>query len=80
MKKKLWRKKMRNPNRLDSFYDELKELHKAYVPDWRFSQFIINFIGWHENKYGIDPFYIEEDKCLKRFKEMLEYMKEVKVC
>lgn len=27
---------MRDPNRLDKFYEELKNLHKTYVSDWRF--------------------------------------------
>ena len=67
---------MRDPNRLDDFYDKLKELHKTYYPDFRFGQLIMIFIGWHLSVYKNDPFYIEEDKCLDRFKEMIEKMKE----
>ncbi len=26
---------MRDINRLDKFYDELKEIHKKHFPDWR---------------------------------------------
>ena len=58
---------MRNPNRLDSFYDELKKIHKEYIPDWRFGQFIVNFLIW----YNRDPFYLEEDKMIDLFKEYL---------
>ena len=27
---------MRDINRLDKFYDELKEIHKKHFPDWRY--------------------------------------------
>ena len=66
---------MRDPNRLDNFYEKFKELHKTYYPDWRFGQLIINFINWHYYKYKTDPFYIEENKCLDRFEEMIKEMK-----
>lgn len=56
---------MRNPNRLDTFYDEFKELHKECFPDWRFGQLIINFFGTFDN----DPWFYEEDKMLKLFKD-----------
>ena len=29
---------MRDPNRLDDFYEKLKKIHKEKVPDWRFGQ------------------------------------------
>lgn len=60
---------MRDPNRLDNFYNELKELHKTFFPDWRFSQFFMNFCGW----YG-DPFYLEEDRFLTRVKDYIKVM------
>ena len=31
---------MRDVNRLDEFYDELKEIHKKYFGQWRFGQLI----------------------------------------
>ena len=37
---------MRDVNRLDEFYDELKEIHKKYFGQWRFGQLIVNFFGW----------------------------------
>ena len=57
---------MRDPNRLYSFYDELRKLHMTYEPDWRFSQMIMNVFG------QTDIFYIEEDEVLKRIKEYFE--------
>lgn len=65
---------MRNINRLDDFYKKLSNIHKN-VPDWRFGQFILNFISWYYNKYKRDIFYIEEDKMLKLFEEFIEEMR-----
>ena len=58
---------MRNPDRLDGFYLELKEIHKRSFPDWRFGQFMMNALGWI-GQYQIDPFFPEEDKILNYFK------------
>lgn len=58
---------MRDPNRLEEFYKQLKELHQKKFPDWRFGQFMINFLGWLGKKR--DGFFPEED-------EMLEYLKQ----
>ena len=55
---------MRDPNRLDSFYDEMKKIHKEKFPDWRFIQLMQNFMGWYYNKTKLDGFYFEEDKTL----------------
>ena len=62
---------MRNPNRLNNLYNELKNIHKTYIPDWRFGQFMINFINWYYNKYKIDIFYIEDNKILTYIKEYI---------
>lgn len=62
---------MRNPNRLDAFYDELKRLHKENVPDWRFGQFLVNFLTW----YNRDPFYIEEDKMMEEISRYFDSIK-----
>ena len=48
---------MRDINRLDNFYNELKEMYKE-LPDWRFVQLIMNFFGWFYEKYSRDAFYI----------------------
>lgn len=62
---------MRDPNRLDVFYDELKRLHKENVPDWRFGQFLVNFLTW----YNRDPFYIEEDKMMEEISRYFDSIK-----
>ena len=53
---------MRDPHRLNNFYNELRAIHKTYVPDWRFGQMMSNI--FHE-----DIFYMEEDEILKRIKK-----------
>ena len=65
---------MRDPKRLDGFYAELKRIHKVYFPDWRFFQLQSNIMGWIYSQKGIDPFYIEEDKCLKLLNEYVDEM------
>ena len=59
---------MRDPNRLYTFYNEIMRIHMEQFPDWRFSQLIVNFIGWLQQR-SIDPFYLEEDVILILFKE-----------
>lgn len=58
---------MRDAERLNKFYDRLKELHKKYCPDWRFGQLMVNLA----NEMG-DPFYWEEDKFLEIIEEYLK--------
>lgn len=60
---------MRNPNRLDAFYDEMKEIHKKSFPDWRFGQLMSNFLGWVYSEKKRDCFFPEEDEMLEYFKE-----------
>lgn len=60
---------MRNPDRLDGFYDAIKAIHKEHFPDWRFGQFCSNFFVWLASEKRKDLFFPEED-------EMLEYLKE----
>lgn len=62
---------MRDINRLDNFYDKFKEFHKN-VPDWRFGQFIMNFMSWYYNKYKRDCFYIEDNKILNYIEEFID--------
>ena len=59
---------MRNPDRLDKFYDELKRIHKEYFPDWRFGQMIENVKNLTKVK---DLFYYEEDEFLKLIKNLV---------
>lgn len=60
---------MRNPNRLDAFYEEWRELHKSAFPDWRFGQLMYNFIYWLGESKGIDCFFPEEARMLELFRE-----------
>jgi len=57
---------MRDPNRIEPFLEELGGCWRK-VPDWRFGQLMINFLGAVSTK--VDPFFPEEDK-------MLEYLHE----
>lgn len=59
---------MRDPNRLDSFYEKLKQIHKEKVPDWRFGQLISNFESW----YGKDIFYLEENQLMSKLNEFFK--------
>lgn len=54
---------MRNPDRIDQFGDELKTIWHQ-VPDWRFSQLMINAMGNYVQEHGCDPFYVEDEKFL----------------
>ena len=63
---------MRDIDRLDAFYENLKAVHKNYVPDWRFGQFILNFIEWYGAKYRRDVFYVEEDTMARLFREFID--------
>lgn len=60
---------MRDPNRLDNFYDELKKIHKRSFPDWRFGQLCSNFFGWLAREKKMDLFFPEEDKMMIYIKE-----------
>lgn len=60
---------MRNPGRLENFYDELEMIHRRSFPDWRFGQFMYNFITWLNTVKYVDCFVPEEDR-------MLEYLRE----
>lgn len=67
---------MRDSNRLQPFYERLAELHKLYIPDWRFGQLIINFSSWLYSKKGIeDMFYVEDDKMAEYIEEYFNSMK-----
>lgn len=62
---------MRNPERLDSFYDEIKQIHKTHFSDWRFGQLIMNVLG-DMSMEGRDPFFPEEDEMLAFFRKYAE--------
>ena len=56
---------MRDPERLENFYDEMKKIHKDYFPDWRFGQFMMNFLGSVKS----DPFFWEESRFIENLKD-----------
>ena len=55
---------MRDPNRLDDFYDRLKKVHKECHSDLRFGQWMICVLGDMQAS-GRDPFFPEEDEMIK---------------
>lgn len=63
---------MRDPNRLDSFYEELRKLHKENFPDWRFGQLIENVLERMFVKDKVNPFFVEDDNMLQYFKNFCE--------
>ena len=60
---------MKEPDRLNDFYYELREIHKRHFPDWRFGQFMYNFLNWLYSEKHLDPFFPEEG-------DMIDYLKE----
>jgi hypothetical protein len=60
---------MRDTNRLDKFYDELKEIHKKNFPDWRFGQLIVNVLADWQAKTKRDIFFPEEDEVIQIFRD-----------
>ena len=62
---------MRDPNRLYDFYENLRNIHMTYFPDWRFGQFIYNFQNWYLLSHKKDVFYIEDDKMMKTIREYI---------
>lgn len=63
---------MRNPERLDNFYENLCYYHKTYFPDWRFGQLCSNFFGWLMSAKKVDLFFPEEDNMLKYIDEYVD--------
>ena len=59
---------MRDINRLDKFYDELKEIHKKNFPMWRFGQMIVNVLADWQTKTKRDIFFPEEDEMIRIFR------------
>lgn len=53
---------MRDLNRIIPFCNKLAELWSQNMPDWRFGQFLVNFLCW----LGRDPFYLEDDVLMEK--------------
>lgn len=60
---------MRDKNRLHSFYEEMRDIHIKYFPDWRFGQLCSNFFGWLTTEKKIDLFFPEENEMTEHIKE-----------
>jgi len=67
---------MRDINRLDKFYDELKEIHKKHFPDWRFGQLITNVLANWQAKTKRDIFFPEEDEMIQIFRDYVNEVSE----
>ena len=56
---------MRSIERINPFLEKLGKIWKEQCPDWRFGQLMSNVL----NSFDRDPFFIEEDEMIKKFKE-----------
>ena len=63
----------KDPTRLFSFYEAMREIHMTSMGYLRFGQMILNFFDWLGKK-DIDPFFLEEPEMLAKFRE---YSKEI---
>lgn len=61
--------KIRNPEKLDSFYSQLCEIHKRSFPDMRPGQFLLNALGYINSILHRDPFFPESDELIELFKK-----------
>ena len=69
LKRRRRRREIRPASRLDSFYDELKKIHKEHFCDWRFGQLGSNFFGWLASEEKVDLFFPEEEQMIKYIRE-----------
>ncbi len=67
---------MRDAYRLYKFYEELREIHMKYFPDWRFGQMISNVLVDWRFKTGRDIFFIEEDEMIQIFRDYVKSMED----
>ena len=58
---------MRDPKRLKTAYEAIREIHETHFPDWRVGQLFMNL----EREYG-DLFYYEEDKMIELIRQYAE--------
>lgn len=60
---------MRKIERIEPFMKKLTKIWIEECPDWRFGQLMFNVL----NSFEIDPFFIEEDEMLERFKKYFKH-------
>lgn len=63
---------MRDPKRLDNFYDSMRRIHQEKLPDWRFGQLMSNFFSWLVAQKLVDYFYLGDALMLKYFEEYVD--------
>lgn len=59
---------MRDEGRIFPLCMRIAHLWLDNCPDWRFMQLMSNFALW----YGADPFYMEDDQFVEKFKEFID--------
>ena len=62
---------MRDPERLDIFYEKLKDIHKERFPDIRFGQLMVHIQNLLVST-GKDSFYLEEEELIERIQKLLK--------
>lgn len=62
---------MRDEGRIMPLVMQVGRLWQYNCPDLRFMQLISDFVLW----YGADPFYMEDDEFMKKFKEFMKFLK-----
>ena len=63
---------MRDPTRIKPFMAKLAHMWQQRAPDWRFGQFMSNFLGFVACKTKQDIFFIEESEMEKLLDEFFE--------
>lgn len=53
---------MRNKKRIAPFVQKLQKYWEEKIPDWRFGQFMSNFLGFAWKEKNRDIFFIEDDE------------------
>ena len=64
---------MRDPKRIANYMARLQRLWEDY-PDFRFGQFLINFLGEVQHEVGMDLFYVEDEEFFTAFEKCFERM------
>lgn len=62
---------MRDIKRIYEFSNDMATLWAEKIPDWRFGQFMSNFLSWVMSEKNVDIFFPEEDEMMKYMKEFL---------
>lgn len=63
---------MRDPKRLDGFYDKMKKIHQEKLPDWRFGQLMLNFLSMYMTGNETELFYMEDKELIKKLEEYVD--------